>query len=282
METDKQKFHKNPNINPETGKFIKIGGQTYHRLNKKYGVPQIKSPKTGKSIAVGKIAYQKLLSEGYTEKELLNITQNDEPYQKLSEGYTEKELLYKPYQNDEPSYQHEDILYNILLNSDMKTIKNICLTKKDTPCQNTRFWIDKFNHDDILLVEPFPVSLIGWIRTYEKMKEIEAIMEEALDVVKQDGYYLIDLIYKNKQNMIDVLGADYSNGQNNRITILLSRKKLEYKIYVGYARYSFINDRKKLTNFIPDKIFTPSEKEFKDLLFNILYKMTIIDTHIQF
>lgn len=260
METDKQKFHKNPNINPETGKFIKIGGQTYQRLNKKYGVPQIKSPKTGKSIAVGKIAYQKLLSEGYTENELL---------------YNQHELSI-------PSYQHEDILYNILLNSDMKTIKNICLTKKDTPCQNTRFWIDKFNHDNIPLVEPLPVSLIGWIRTYEKMKEIEATMEEALDVVKQDGYYLIDLIYKNKQNMIDVLGADYSNGQNNRITILLSRKKLEYKIYVGYARYSFINDRKKLTNFIPDKIFTPSEKEFKDLLFNILYKMTIIDTHIQF
>ncbi len=265
METDKQKFHKNPNVNPETGKFIKIGGQTYQKLNKKYGVPQIKSPKTGKSIAVGKIAYQKLLSEGYTEKELLNILQ--EP----------------AYQNDEPpSYQHEDILYNILLNSDMKTIKNICLTKKDTPCQNTQFWIDKFNHDDILLVEPLPMSLIGWIHTYEKMKEIEIIMEEALDIVKQDGYYLIDLIYKNKQNMIDALGDDYSNRQNNRITILLSRKKLQYKIYLGHPEYSFTNDRKRLTNFFPIKIFTPSEKEFKDLLFNILYKMTMIDKHIQF
>lgn len=40
-------FHKNPNVNPETNRSIKIGGPTYIKLSQKYGQPNI----PGKSIS---------------------------------------------------------------------------------------------------------------------------------------------------------------------------------------------------------------------------------------
>ena len=41
----KKRFHQQPTVNPETGKHIKIGGDTYKRLVTVYGPPQSrKSP----------------------------------------------------------------------------------------------------------------------------------------------------------------------------------------------------------------------------------------------
>jgi hypothetical protein len=37
--TNKQKFHTNPHINPETNRKIKQGGKTYQRLVTIYGMP---------------------------------------------------------------------------------------------------------------------------------------------------------------------------------------------------------------------------------------------------
>jgi hypothetical protein len=40
----KHRFHKNPSVNPETGKKIQIGGAVY-KLVKKYGIPPLATAK---------------------------------------------------------------------------------------------------------------------------------------------------------------------------------------------------------------------------------------------
>ena len=68
----KEQFKMLPTINPKTGEEVQIGSKEYYVLVHKYGKPnKIKSPESHKMISVGKIAYNKLIKQGYTDKNLL-------------------------------------------------------------------------------------------------------------------------------------------------------------------------------------------------------------------
>lgn len=70
-----EQFKKEPYKNPITGELVEIGSREYEKLVKKYGQPyKIKSPKTGRKIIIGKGEYTKLKNDGYTDEQLLNIT----------------------------------------------------------------------------------------------------------------------------------------------------------------------------------------------------------------
>lgn len=77
MESNKQKFLKNPTVNPKNNKPIKIGDKTYNQLTEKYGYPKFKSPVTGSKIAVGKITYNNLIKNGMSEDYLLSLLNED-------------------------------------------------------------------------------------------------------------------------------------------------------------------------------------------------------------
>ena len=46
---------------------------------------------------------------------------------------------------------HQDLLYNILLQSDVKTLNTLCKTntKAHQLCNDKQFWMDKFTQDHI-------------------------------------------------------------------------------------------------------------------------------------
>jgi hypothetical protein len=65
----KQQFRNKPYIDPRTGNVIKIGSKEYKALEKIYGEPnKVKSPTSLKLISVNKIAYKKLIKDGYTDQ----------------------------------------------------------------------------------------------------------------------------------------------------------------------------------------------------------------------
>ena len=67
------------------------------------------------------------------------------------------------------------IIYNILLNQDIKDIKNICLISKHSMKIGTdkHFWKEKFAYDNIGLLQHvnLPVTLIDWINEYKICKK---------------------------------------------------------------------------------------------------------------
>lgn len=70
-----EQFKKEPYKNPVTVAQVEIGSKEYENLVKKYGQPyKIKSPKTGRKINIGRGEYTKLKNDGYTDEQLLNIT----------------------------------------------------------------------------------------------------------------------------------------------------------------------------------------------------------------
>jgi hypothetical protein len=125
MESKKQLFYKYPNMNPNTNKPIVIGSNEYLKLVKKYGEPKIKSPKTGYKISVGKGTYNKLLKEGYTEKEKELLNSN----------------VVKSIQTT-ITLPDEIILEEILMKNGVKDVLKICKLNKhyNQICQNDKFW----------------------------------------------------------------------------------------------------------------------------------------------
>lgn len=71
MESLKYQFRLCPIIDPETGDDVVVGSKHYNALVNIYGEPfKVRSPKSGVYITVGKGAYNNLLKDGYTEKEI--------------------------------------------------------------------------------------------------------------------------------------------------------------------------------------------------------------------
>ncbi len=98
----------------------------------------------------------------------------------------------------------DDILYNILLQSDVKTINQLCKTNKkaNTICNNNKqFWIDKFSQDYLepLLIdfEPDDYSYLEWynvgIQAIENTKNILKInyIEYNRKYNKTNGVFIV-------------------------------------------------------------------------------------------
>lgn len=73
MESYKEKFHKNPTIDPVNDQPIKLSSKRYKELVIEYGKVYIISPNTHKKIVVGGKAFNSLIKNGYTLEGLLNI-----------------------------------------------------------------------------------------------------------------------------------------------------------------------------------------------------------------
>lgn len=134
MESLKDKFHQRPYEDPKSGDPIKINSKAYKKLVEKYGQPKIKSPLTGSKIGVGKGEYNKLIKSGYTEETLFNL--KDESSMPIGES-----LMRLPTDN----------INEILLRSDINTLRQFCLTNKpiQAKCLTEQFWQDKLKYDGL-------------------------------------------------------------------------------------------------------------------------------------
>ena len=144
MDSLVQQFVSNPTRNPITGEVIKIGSSKYKKLTDIYGDVKIKSPKTGYKITVGKGEYKKLIKGGYKESDLLT----------LSTLPLTKNLLI-----------NNDIIYNIMLHSDIKDILNISCTNKTVNMiyNDNEFWHKKITKDYSFV----KVQSKNWQKTYK-------------------------------------------------------------------------------------------------------------------
>lgn len=233
METLKDKFHQYPNKDPKTGKSIEINGPEFKKLVTKYGQPKIKSPITSSKIGVGKGEYKNLIKSGYTEQD----------------------LLYPVKQTQIP----DDNILEILLNADLNTIKNMCLTNKKLQqrCTTEQFWQQKLKHDglpSIIFDETRNMERISdsvevglgyglhfWITLYNIMKKAQ---EEAKGIV------LINKIEQNKgfsnSGTIKILLHEaYANEEQKGVDIvkaILPNIKVDFD-YPSVIEFKLLKDK---------------------------------------
>jgi hypothetical protein len=100
--------------------------------------------------------YKKLIAEGY-------ILQNKELIPPVNKKLSVKSTKVKSIKNVKSvkstnSNLPNDILYEIMLKSDIGTVHQYCLTNKSALqlCQNSQFWKQKFNDDQLPLLYEFP------------------------------------------------------------------------------------------------------------------------------
>ena len=83
---------------------------------------------------------------------------------------------------------HGDILFKILLHSDINTIKNLCINKNAlTICNDSYFWQVKFNNHHIpIMSKTLPTAMNQWIIEYEKVSNahIEAVNIYAINNIE--------------------------------------------------------------------------------------------------
>src|SRR5947208_2278161 len=69
----------------------------------------------------------------------------------------------------ETTYLYDDIWYNILIQSDIETIENLCVTNKNAYkiCNNKSFWRNKFHNDGLPFDSQKQYNTVNeWIKEY--------------------------------------------------------------------------------------------------------------------
>lgn len=209
-----------------------------------------------------------------TGKELLKQLRTYEKYQNQTDYYIKKEIggkklatvdelktelaklsTLKPIKNVNRHVElPEDVIYNLLLNADIKTINNLCQTNKiaNKYCKNKQFWYDKFNRENLPQINLDPGDL-NWINGYNlllKAHEDAKLMILLTDIEENDEtlnqeYDLggegtininfnesIDdsLIKKILPDMINSIHEKYNNHDlvPNSIQLVLNKPRISY------------------------------------------------------
>jgi hypothetical protein len=239
METDKQKFHNQPNVDPITGDIILINSKRYKELTKKYGPVKIKSPVTNKKITVGKDKYKKLLKQGYTDEQLLNIQAND-------------------------LQLNNDIMYEIMLNAPIDTMNHLCLSNQSLyhVCQSDDFWNVKLSYH-LLPQLSKSLTINQWIKAYTKLslyqhnviKFINRMLELNVSYIICDGvvknmtWYDFDITNKDGLKITFFIQDDY-------IGFLSTYQDVESSdVKIPVSHLKLINDFTLLLYYSPDVKF---------------------------
>lgn len=193
---------------------------------------------------------------------------SDEVNQLLSRGVTEQEILKlrrtPTYYNRESVFD-DVVLYNIMLNSDIKTIKNLCMNNKNVNliCKDKNFWEAKLDK------EGFSFVLDKTMKSYENMlkfqKEAKKLMmsknidvdytrytdlsvilperienevniaEEEIDMDTIDSQEMTIFIYKGKISLNWSL-YDQNGDENDIVSLYISKDEL-YNIIIKTMYY---------------------------------------------
>lgn len=158
---------------------------------------------------------------------------------------------------------NEDTCYNILLQSNVENISNLCYINKTCykSC-NDNFWINKIKHDFNISVTIKPENITKWIFLYNQIKKVYDILEGNRITriihlkfnVMDDVLYRIAFIFPPSDINFIYMGEDYDNitDQLIRITYENDLVNIQYT-EVGKNDYYTINtkiDKIKLTDIL--------------------------------
>lgn len=206
---------------------------------------KIRSPKTKRMITVNGATYNKLLSSGYKD-ELLKLT---------SENASVENGLTAPVENKYissiPSIP-SDVIDEILLSSDIDTIKNYCMTTKHQ-CNDYSLWKRIFDRDNIPLYEK-QNSYIEYIKEYKKISKIIDEVEVIFKIIKDFNITNLNI----HVSMNDYKLVKYHNADNFYVHIdeLYTISLYHYKFGFGPKN---------------NKFYQLDKEPFKNLLIEILY-----------
>ena len=99
----------------------------------------------------------------------------------------------------------DDLLYQILLQTDINDMENVCLINKNTIkiCHNVHFWIDKLNKDHINYDLPLPTNLNDIIQYY-KIKKAIPITQSIINTYHRKYHIYIEFDNFDIQQLCDL------------------------------------------------------------------------------
>lgn len=174
-------------INPDTHRKIYVYGTTYNKLVKKYG------------------------KEWERNQPIYN-----------TEKSPKSPIILKNYDRSKNVDLHEDVMYQILLNSDINSIKNYCISKKNIAlCNNKNLWKIIFERDQLPLYKMHD-NYKDWIDEYNKIYHIKLEVQQIIKlmIINLDRYrtpsfeikikFLGEFIYDNI-SYNNVITINYKN-----------------------------------------------------------------------
>lgn len=165
---------------------------------------------------------------------------------------------------------NDEIIYNILLNSNIHDIRNLCQSNIQFKniCHDKHFWVDKFNHDNLIYIEndnfidayitAIAYKLITFIKNKNDLFQ-ELYINIPSNIIKKiddDNYLWILNIYRRYVKGYNIpLKITYSTLNNLWFIVMHSNTKivdenlvikyLKSMIYINsdikYGRISYLN-----------------------------------------
>lgn len=164
-----------------------------------------------------------------------------------------------------------DNLFNIMIESDIETINNLCVTNKNNNvCNNEYFWVEKFNHDNMPIII-YRNNFSTWIKEYIAVKEAKIKALEILqlylenstiakDVIKLDIWELNSTEYLHFTLPTDIITNIHDGIYAGWLTTLNITVDLTED---GYYNIKYVGSKNK------SEILTYNE--IKNILINLIY-----------
>ena len=180
-----------------------------------------------------------------------------------------------------------DVLFNILLSSDIDNIKILCQINQNAYkiCNDKFFWVTKYTDNNIPYISDLPVdNHLHWIQNYKNIKSTKKIIDNIIMVAENekclsltDGiidvgveersvlHLLPPILSIQIQNHIDNFEHIKSEYQGLKINLLDNNEySISYTLYYDYVDENYMGD---------EFIFTmiTAKKDVIHLLTKILY-----------
>lgn len=160
-----------------------------------------------------------------------------------------------------------NVNYEILKNLDIKSLNRFCSTNKNAReiCDDTQFWTDKFNNDDLPILIHKCNNIKDWVKLYILTKQAKEDVRRILLIKKISGnnvilikgrkgvlYTIFNVRTNSKENgivKIENVGDKYTYIINNNTYDLEHKKLIHGLIFIQYCilinlDYSITDDEK--------------------------------------
>jgi len=181
--------------------------------------------------------------------------------------------------------EFDDVMWlNILLNTNVKDIKNICLTNTTTKviCNDKHFWEQKMKYDGIIKISSFEsTSYIDWVKEYTKWYEINKKADDFLKRLKSEhertNQSIKVFLYLNVDDDVRFILTNHKDGINKVLAETDLKDAVEQNLFIQLYKN---NDESIIVMWYFDDrngdIVAAAEKEIenaelKDILVKLLY-----------
>lgn len=150
---------------------------------------------------------------------------------------------------------HKDTYYNLLLQSDYKTISRLCSTNKEinSICNQNSFWVDKMNYDQL----PIYTTVLNYKSYYFKISKLIDKVNNIFNL-PYTTVLTIQLDYEN-QDLLSLLDFDIEFNET-----IYSQSIHIIGEYGEYYFYYSINNQSVVDKKLP-------VNEIKDIIVKLLY-----------